>query len=312
MAVTYRKEPVGVFFVLVAALIWGWNGPAMKGLGASEITLPTLLFLRTLICVLVSGLFFLFFHRSVFRLSFGQFLFLFFYGAFVVSGTTVGFFYSLKHMPVASALLLHYLYPVFTMLGSFFTLKEKTTLKQAFASLLILFAVGGGVFSSGTSFHSIPMEGILWGLAAAVGISLQTLMARLASLDLFIPQLTLFFHGFLWSLVPITFFQMKGGGWLSIAAIPFDKWPLVVALGIVGTFLAHLFYFLGLRKISAPLGSLVSSFELVAAMFFSTVLLNEWPSAPEVIGSIVVIAAIALASSASFFHQTFKVQESEQ
>lgn len=305
MAATYKKEPVGISLVLTAALIWGWNGPAMKGLSASGVALPTLLFLRTLVCVLISGLFFLLFHRSVFRLSFRQFLFLFFYGTFVVSGTTVGFFYSLKYMPVASALLLHYSYPVFTMLGSFLILKEKPTLRQAFSGLLILFAVGGGVFSSGTTFYSISMKGILWGLVAAVGISLQTLMARLASLDLFIPQLTLLFHGFLWSLIPITFFQMEGEDWLNIAAIPFDKWLLVVALGFVGTFLAHLLYFLGLRKISAPLGSLVSSFELVAAMFFSTVLLNECPSMSEIIGSVVVVFAIALASGTSFFKQTF-------
>lgn len=296
----------GVFLILAAALIWGWNGPAMKGLYISGIALPTLLFLRTLICVVVSGIFFLFFNRFVFCLSPRQFLFLFFYGTFVVSGTTVGFFYSLKYMPVASALLLHYLYPVFTMGGSLFFLKEKPTLKQVFSSLLILFAVGTGVFKSGELFDGVSIQGILWGLAAVVGISLQTLMARLASVSLFIPQLTLLFHGFLWSLLPISLFLMKRGDWLCIAIIPLDKWLLVVALGVVGTLFSQLLYFWGLRKISASLGSLASSFELVAAMFFSTMLLDEWPSFLEVASSIVVIAAIAWATDASFSGETVK------
>ena len=76
--VAAQRKNRGVFLILAAALIWGWNGPAMKGLYISGIALPTLLFLRTLICVVMSGIFFLFFNRFVFCLSPRQFLFLFF------------------------------------------------------------------------------------------------------------------------------------------------------------------------------------------------------------------------------------------
>ena len=62
--------------------------------------------------------------------------------------------------------------------GSLFFLKEKPTLKQVFSSLLILFAVGTGVFKSGELFDGVSIQGILWGVAAVVGILLQTLISN--------------------------------------------------------------------------------------------------------------------------------------
>lgn len=295
---TERKEQItGILLIAAAALIWGWNGPISKGLNTS-VDVLTVIFLRSVIAVAAATPIFLLFDRSIFRVTFRQFLFLFLYGAFVVLGTTVGFFYALQYLSVSSALLLHYSFPILTMAGAIFILGEYPSPVQVLSAFLILLGVGLGVLDSPGHTGQISAAGILWGLLAVVGISLQTLCGRLASVNGFVPQLTLLYHGFLWSVVAAGLCKTATIGWGDIFLISVNEWILIVALGLIGSLTAHFLYLMGLRRITAPLGSLVSSLELAAATVFGMALLKEIPTKAEIIGSVIVIAAIALASSA--------------
>lgn len=295
---TERKEQItGILLVAAAALIWGWNGPISKGLNAS-VDVLTVIFLRMVIAVAVATPFFLLFDRSIFRVTFKQFLFLLLYGACVVLGTTIGFFYALQYLSVSSALLLHYSFPILTMVGAIFILNEYPSPIQVLSAFLILFGVGLGVLDSPGHIGQISIPGILWGLLAVAGISLQTLYGRLASVNGFVPQLTLLYHGFLWSVVAAGLCKTATIGWGDIFLLSRTEWELIAALGLVGSLAAHSLYLMGLRRITAPLGSLISSLELVAATIWGMALLKEIPTTSEIIGSVVVIGAIALASSA--------------
>lgn len=296
MNFSQRKEQwTGVALVAFAALIWGWQSPMMKGLYSEGVDVLSLIFLRTLFCMATAAAFFFWYDKTIFRITPKQFGFLFVYGIVVVAGTGIGFFLSLKYLSVSSGLLLHYTFPILTMLGSVLMLREKPSLFQIASAFLILLGVGMGVMSSGES-QGVSVPGILWGLLAVVGISLQTLLGRMASKTVFIPQGTLLFYGFVGSAFTIAFCKYYTSGWGDIAALTPYNWATIFFLGAAGTFVPQMFYFIALRKITAPLGSLVSSFELVAAMTFAALMLNEIPTMPEVVGSAVVILAIAVAS----------------
>lgn len=290
-----KNQMTGILLVAAAAIIWGWNGPTSKGLNAS-VNVLTVIFLRSVIAVAAATPLFLLFDRSVFHVTFKQLIFLFFYGAFIVSGTTIGFFYSLQYLSVPSALLLHYTFPVLTMAGAFFIVKEPPTHLQIISAFIVLLGVGLGVLDSSNHAGQFSLAGILWGMLAAVGISLQTLCGRKASLKGFVSQHTLLYHGFLWSIVSAAFCKTAAMGWSDLPLITRGQWAMIITIGLLGSLLAHFLYLRGLRRITAPLGSLVSSLELVAAIFFGAVLLEEIPTRLEVVGSAVVIIAIALAS----------------
>lgn len=292
-----KRQLVGVALIAMAALIWGWNGPVSKGLSTS-VDVLSIIFLRTVIAILGATPIFLFFDRSVFHVSFKQFLFLFFYGSIIVSGTTVGFFCALQYLSVSSALLLHYSFPILTMIGSSLLIKEAPNNVQISSALLILLGVWFGVHNSPDQTGQIPIQGILWGLLAVVGISLQTLCGRIASFKGSVSQLTLLYHGFLWSIFSVGLHKTLTIGWGDIAHIKGEEWALIVAIGIIGSLLAHFLYLMGLKRVTASLGSLVSSLELVAAAAFGVFILNEIPMTAEIIGSIIVIFAITISSIA--------------
>lgn len=290
---------MGIGLVAAAALIWGMSAPVSKSLTNSAMSLLTLVFLRNMICAVSGGLFFLKFDRSVFRVSGRQFLFLFAYGTLVVAGTLVGFFYSVKYLTVSGALLLHYSFPILTMLGSLVLIREAPTPLQIVSAFLIVAGVGIGVFVSPHAMKSISLPGVLWGLVSVVGISTQTLFARMTANRAFVSQWALLFHGFLWSNLTTGICKTFSGGWGDLFLLTPTQWTWIFLLGLPCSLLPQLFYFLGLRRITAPLGSVISSLELVAASLFAAIFLHEIPTATEILGSVIVISAIALASLSS-------------
>lgn len=286
----------GIGLVTLAALIWGTSGPASKGLTNGGMDVLTMMFLRNSICAAAGALFFLKFDRSVFRVSRRQFLFLFAYGAFVVAGTLLGFFYSVHYMTVSGALLLHYSFPILTMLGSLLLIREAPTPLQVVSAFLIVGGVGIGVFVSPDAMRSISLPGVLWGILSVFGISTQTLLARLTAQRAFVSQWALLFHGFLWSNVTTAIAKTFTYGWGDLFFLTAHEWTWLFLLGVAGALFPQLCYFLALRRITAPLGSVISSLELVAAVVFAALFLHEIPTGTEVLGSVIVITAIAMAS----------------
>lgn len=291
-----KDQWLGVALVSVAAIIWGWQSPMMKGLYSQGIDVLSLILFRSLFSTATAAVFFFFYDKSIFRVDAKQLSFLCFYGTFVVAGTAVGFFFSLKYLSVSLGLLLHYTFPILTMFGSLILIREKPSRLQILSAFLILVGVGMG-FTSSSSSAPLSLPGILWGLLAVVGISLQTLLGRITSKTDFIPQLTLLFYGFLCSTAAIAFIRLQVPGLQeTVSSVTPYSWFLIFILGSLGTFFPQLLYFIALRKITAPLGSLVSSFELVSAILFSALMLNDTLYLREVAGSALVIFAIGMAS----------------
>ena len=291
------SQQQGILLVFMAALIWGWNGSMTKKLNASGVDMLSVIFLRIFICVLVSSLYIKIFKKQVMLFAFNKdFLFLFLYGFLIVSGTALGFFCSMQYMSVTSALLLHYLFPVFTMIGSALLIREKPSAVQVLSAFLILLGVGFGLLNNPVQAKFIHPAGLFLGLLGALGFALQTLFARMYSANRSISQFALFYHGFLWSLIPIAFMKTVTIGWQDIVTIRGSDWLIILFLGVFGNFIAQMTYFKGLCRIIAPLGSLISSFELVSASIFAFLLSSEVPSNTELAGSALVIVAIALAS----------------
>ena len=80
----------------------------------------------------------------------------------------------------------------------------------------------------------------------------------------------------------------------SIAALIGLDWALMIILGVVQIGCGYAFYNLGVQKISAQKASLLSLWEMLLGPLWVALFLGEYPSAPVLIGFVIIIIGILL------------------
>ncbi|GCE45510.1 threonine/homoserine efflux transporter RhtA [Thermosporothrix hazakensis] len=209
------------------------------------------------------------------------------------------FFQSINVSNVAIGLLSFSSFPLFTALLEPLLLRQRPSLLQIIAALLIL----PGIYLLVPSFsleNQITL-GIAWGLLAGATFALLSVGNRGL--------------GRHYSSVTLSLYQT---GVATIATLPmlfFFPTPLLgqpktllvlLLLGIFCTALAHTLFISSMRHITAQLASLLASLEPVWGILFGALLLHEIPSGTTLIGGLIILCATCLPALATFPHSRTK------
>ena len=87
--------------------------------------------------------------------------------------------------------------------------------------------------------------------------------------------------------------------WKTVASVAFSSAKnglLCLGLGLITGFLAYIFYSMGLERIESSKASILASLEPVVGTVLAMIFFAEFPTAPGVIGIILVLCAIAALS----------------
>ncbi len=184
----------GVLAALVTGVSWGVVSPLGRILALRGVDMTTVVLGRTILTALVLLLWLLLKNPRSLRISFHEGLVLLAYSLLVIPLTATGFMYSLKYLTVPAALIIHYTFPLATLLGGLWITKERPTIFQYIAAFLVIAGVWIGVFASGASNASFSLLGVFWGTVAVIGLSGQFLMGRaLLSRDRFSSSSMIFY-----------------------------------------------------------------------------------------------------------------------
>ena len=197
-----------------------------------------------------------------------------------------------EHIQSGTASVLNSTMPVFTAVFAAALLDEERFTRPRLVGLAL--ALGGVAVLTGEDALDITdssVQGQLAVVAAAACYSMGAIYSRnlLASnepLDLSVLQVGI---GFLFS-IPITLAVTGGSPGFSLSL---QAWASLIALGVLGTGLAYVFYLWLIEHVGSVRASLVTYVIPVVAVFLGWAVLDETVGLNTVIGGLLIIAGVA-------------------
>jgi len=254
------KRYLSYFFILFSGTLWGVIGLFNRILSAAGLSPQSIVAVRNMGGMLMLGLIFLLFDRSVFRIKLKHLPYFFGTGIVSVLLFTLCYFTCQQMCSLAIAAILLYTAPTFVVILSALLWKDKIT-KQKLAALVITFL--GCTFVTGIWGGSLTITplGFLLGIGSGFFYGLYSIFARYA-LEHYKP-LTVTFYTFVFAGIGSLFVLRPEE--LSAGLSQPDLLLLVLGLIVISTALPYIFYTRGLAEVDSGKASILASIEPVVA-----------------------------------------------
>ena len=219
------------------------------------------------------------------------------YGLVAIAGCQVFFFNAVQHLSVGVALLLEYM-GIILIVGWLWIRNgqrpRRLTIAGSVAAVLGLILVLNLVGDT-----HIDLVGVLWGLAAAVGLAVFFVLSAKSDPDL--PPLAMASGGM--TIGAVTLLVLGAVGALPMQANTGDvdfaghqlSWLVpVIGLSLVAAAIAYVAGIAATRILGSKLASFVGLTEVLFAVLFAWLLLGEVPTALQLLGGVLILAGVAL------------------
>ena len=298
-----RVDPLGVVFVIVAAIGFGTLGPLARFATDAGFTAVSFALWRAISAV--AALLLILAVGTAFRrvpttrlaaISRVEWIQLTAMGAFTV-GTTVSLFLAFERTSIATALIVFYTFPVWVALaavplfGEHLGLRRLLALGLAGVGLVLLLATpdaADGIDPIGIGLALLAsLCQTAFALVGAGGFRSVPPLQSAALLRLF----SLVIYGAL--LVPLlvlagqghTIVEPLGGG---------EAWLLILVAGVIGAAIPAVLIIAGYRRVGPTRGAVLMLAEPVTGVLLAMLLLAEQPTALQLVGGLLVLVGAAL------------------
>ena len=217
------------------------------------------------------------------------------YGLLAVAGCQLAYFYAVTYLQVGVALLIEYTAPVAVLVWMWLRHGQRPGRVTVLGAAL---AIGGLVLVLDlTGDVPISAVGVLWALAAMVGAAAYFVISAddrtgwpplsLAAGGLLIGALALVGGG-LTGLLPMTMTT----GPVRVGALEVAWWMPLVLLGVVSAAMAYGFGIAGGRLLGARVMSFVALSEVLFAVVFAWLVLDELPAPIQLGGGLLIVLGV--------------------
>jgi drug/metabolite transporter (DMT)-like permease len=288
----------GLLAALASAAAFGTSGPFAKALLTEGWTSGAIVLLRVggaALVLAVPAALALRGRWSLVRANLGVVLV---FGLVAVAGCQVAYFNAVGQLPVGVALLLEYSGTVLVVLWVWLRTRRapsRTTLAGAalaLAGLALVLDIAGQA--------PPPLSGVLWGLVAAVGLATYFVSSShlpaggaelppvaLAALGMGVGAAALAVLGAV-GVLPMRFSSAA----VAVAGHDLPWWVAMAELSVVAASAAYLLGTFAVRRLGATVASFVGLSEVLFAIVFAWLLLNELPRAVQLAGGVLVVAGV--------------------
>ena len=287
----------GLLFALVSAASFGLSGSLGKSLIDAGWSPGSAVTVRILLAVVVLAVPALLALRGRWGLLRRNLRFLSLYGVAAVATAQLCFFYAVTHMPVGVALLIEYTAPVAVVAWMWFRhghVPGRLTVVGGLVAILglaLLLDLGPGT--------TVTLPGVLWALGAMTGAAVYFVLSADDSSGL--PPMVLAAGGLLvggtviWvaglvGLVPLA--ASTAAVQLGGQSLPW--WVPVIALAVVTAALAYSTGIAAGRRLGARLASFIALTEVLMAVLFAWLLLDQLPLLIQFAGGALVLLGVVV------------------
>ncbi len=282
------NEVKGYFMIMGAAFFWGVSATGAKFLLNQQI--DTLLIVQsrvTITCVLLF-VFYLLFKPHLLRVATRDLWRFALLGILGIAGANFTYYFTIKESTVATGILIQYTAPLFVMGYAVIAKEERFTTIKLSAALISLF--GCFLAVGGVAEITITPVGMLTGAGSVFCFAFMSIFTRhvLQRYNVW----TLTFYSITFASI---FWLMVNPPWrVAAAGLSWNVWWALAGLAVVSVLIPHSLFFGGLRFVVASRAVITSTLEPVVAIASAALLIGEYLEPVQILGALLVIAAIVL------------------
>lgn len=204
--------------------------------------------------------------------------------ALLTSSTTATLYSSYLYIPVGTATVLHFTYPILVMLGSILFLSEKFNMRKLVA--LLISVVGISMFFQGGlgSFF-----GFFIAFLSGVLFALYFLYVDKSGMKGMYPFLYSFYVCFYGSIIMLVYSFLSKDLTFSLNA---KAWAYSIGIALSTSIFALSFLQMGIGKIGPSMAAILSMLEPITGVLFGVLILGESFSWLTLLGCICILSAI--------------------
>ena len=217
------------------------------------------------------------------------------YGLAAVAGCQLAYFYAVEHLDVGVALLIEYTAPVGVLAWMWWRHGHRPGRLTLGGGVLAL--VGLVLVLDLLSGADLSLVGVGWALLAMLGAAVYFVVS--ASEDNGLPPIVLAAGGLALGTLALSLAGLVGLVPMaaSTAAVSYDGarvpfWLPLVGLGVVTAAVAYTTGIAAGRRLGSRLASFVALLEVVAALLFAWLLLDELPQAVQFVGGALILLGV--------------------
>lgn len=288
---------VGFSYAVASAASFGLAGALAKGLMESGWSPGAAVTARVCVAALVLVVPAVIALRGRWGLLRGNFGLVAGYGLVAVAGCQVAYFNAVAHMQVGVALLIEYTAPVAVIGWMWLRHAQRPgVLTLAGAAVAALGLVLVLDLLSGADLSGV---GIVWALLAMVGAAVYFILS--ASEDNGLPPIVLAGGGLALGAVALLIAGAVGILPMEYATAPVDYdgltvtwWVPVLLLGVVAASFAYVTGIAASRRLGSRLASFAALLEVLFALVFAWLLLDELPRTIQFLGGALILAGVVV------------------
>ncbi|MFA6376313.1 MAG: DMT family transporter [Candidatus Paceibacterota bacterium] len=263
--------------VVVAAVIWGSAGVFVKYL---NLPAPTLTFFRLAVPAIILWAFFVYQKKPLFKGDNRLILF----GSLLNVAKTFFYFLGFTLTSVGNAIIVYFIWPVFTALLGAAVLKEKISkinmllFALAFAGIVLIF------LNKKFSFFDHDFIGMAAMMVSALATAVFMVLFKKVTVK-YSKYEMIFYQNIVGAFIFLPFLFM------GLPLSNLSQLAVVITYSILIGVVGFVFYFSALSKIKVSTASFLSYFEPISAVLFGVFLLGETISWNMVAGGFLIIAS---------------------
>ena len=294
---TTRRTRTGLSLALLSAVSFGLSGALARPLLESGWTPGAVVLARIWIGAVVVAPIGLLALRGRWATLRAQARLVLLYGTLAVAGAQFAYFSAVQHIQVGPALLLEYTAPAAIVLWLWIVRGERpgpiTLVGAATCAVGLVLVLD---LLTGTSLNPV---GVAWALTAMVGAATYFLIN--AETDTGLPPLTLAGVGLLVGALVLTVAAVLGvlpvrlsSETVAYAGVGVSPVTALVTLGVLTAAVAYVSGVAAGRRLGSRLASFVALSEVVAAILWAWLLLDELPGPAQLLGGVVILVGVVL------------------
>ncbi len=287
----------GVWIALASSAAFGLSGSFAKGLFEAGWTPAAAVAVRMAGAALILAIPALLAMRGRWVLLRTNWASILLFGFFGVGACQLCYFLAVERLDVGVALLLEYLAPVLIVLVLWMRHKKRPSVATIGGTLLALAGLVAVLDLSGTS--SLDPIGILWGLGAAVGLTVYFFVS--ARVDGALPPIILSAGGMLVGAVSLGLVGLFGilpmhaeFGSGSLAGVKVPWWVALLGLILIATVFSYTTGVMAARALGSKVASFISLTEVLFAVLWAWLLLSELPGPVQLFGGLLIVLGVVL------------------